>query len=739
MSMTLLLSMIVPGVSAAGANVWFTVDKTSAVLGDSITVVLKNNEMNVDTFTCGILFNKDQLECKSIVSADPDYPDDFALTLAAGGKNPYVTLTASTVEDANSVGSVGFGVAQTESKAFSAGEIAVIVFEAKEGFTGRTEFSLYESSGGTDGYHGEKISTRTVWIEKPAAAPNIDYTVNKRTAVYGDDIIVTLRSDKMNVDTFTGGLSFDKEKLECKSITSPDPENPDDFVLTLADGGKNPYVPLAVSSVEGANETGHIGFGAAHSSGRTFSAGEIAVIVFAVREDAVGAAELSLYESSGGLDGYTSDRFDITRVSIEKIPETANVQYSVSRNTISSWDTVTVILSNKGMIVDTFACGIEFDPTVLECTSIVSSDPDYPDDFCLVLADGGKNPYVTLMASDVETANANGTVGFGAAHTENREFAAGEIASITFKLKAGASGKTVLSLYESSGGTNGFIGEDLDKVTVTVVEHAHTWNDATCIVPKTCAVCGETEGSALGHKWQNATCTAPKTCSTCGETEGSALGHKWQNATCTAPKTCSTCGETEGSALGHKWQNATCTAPKTCSTCGETDGAALGHKWQGNTCTSCGADKFSNTVSGTVTSFLEETGAVTLQLVPAGEKNPIAEQILTGNSASYVFENVPVGEYTLTVSKKNHGVLSQKIIVSGNMTLNLKICPVGDVSGDGRIRIIDVSMLYSSFRGLSSLSEYALTCGDVSGDGRIRIIDVSMLYSHFRGLHSFWT
>ena len=76
--------------------------------------------------------------------------------------------------------------------------------------------------------------------------------------------------------------------------------------------------------------------------------------------------------------------------------------------------------------------------------------------------------------------------------------------------------------------------------------HEHIWVEATCTEPKTCSVCGETEGEALGHTWAEATCAAPKTCSVCGETEGEALGHTWVEATYEAPKTCSVCGETEG-------------------------------------------------------------------------------------------------------------------------------------------------------------------------------------------------
>lgn len=81
----------------------------------------------------------------------------------------------------------------------------------------------------------------------------------------------------------------------------------------------------------------------------------------------------------------------------------------------------------------------------------------------------------------------------------------------------------------------------------------HEWTDASCKAPKHCALCGETEGTALGHYYQSATCEAPKTCTRCGETEGAPLGHnpgEWeysvniQTLVKSASKTCLTCGET---------------------------------------------------------------------------------------------------------------------------------------------------------------------------------------------------
>ena len=122
-----------------------------------------------------------------------------------------------------------------------------------------------------------------------------------------------------------------------------------------------------------------------------------------------------------------------------------------------------------------------------------------------------------------------------------------------------------------------------------------TWNNADCVNPKTCADCGETEGTPLGHSWLAADCDSPKTCENCSATEGAALGHTWTVATCTTPKTCQVCGTTEGAALGHAWVDATCTTPKTCEVCGTTEGEALPHTWTEATteapmtCTVCGA------------------------------------------------------------------------------------------------------------------------------------------------------
>ena len=71
-----------------------------------------------------------------------------------------------------------------------------------------------------------------------------------------------------------------------------------------------------------------------------------------------------------------------------------------------------------------------------------------------------------------------------------------------------------------------YIISELNYVTGTYEEPVgcpHDWILATCTNPKTCSICGQTEGEPLGHTWEEATKYTPKTCSTCGQKEGNLL------------------------------------------------------------------------------------------------------------------------------------------------------------------------------------------------------------------------
>lgn len=100
----------------------------------------------------------------------------------------------------------------------------------------------------------------------------------------------------------------------------------------------------------------------------------------------------------------------------------------------------------------------------------------------------------------------------------------------------------------------------------------HEWAEASCLTPKTCTLCEQTEGEATGHAWQPADCINPETCSHCGEQRGAALGHEWQAATCENDEVCTLCQEVNTLAFGHSfgtWEGSDEAFMHICQTCGK--------------------------------------------------------------------------------------------------------------------------------------------------------------------------
>lgn len=126
--------------------------------------------------------------------------------------------------------------------------------------------------------------------------------------------------------------------------------------------------------------------------------------------------------------------------------------------------------------------------------------------------------------------------------------------------------------------------------------------------------------AAKGHTWVNATCTAPKTCSVCGATEGLALGHSFtnyksdNNATCTADGTktakCDRCDVTNtvadvGSALGHNYVKTVVPPTET------------SHGYTRHTCSRCGHYYDDENSYTYLVRWYNEDGSVLLETDPS--------------------------------------------------------------------------------------------------------------------------
>ena len=133
--------------------------------------------------------------------------------------------------------------------------------------------------------------------------------------------------------------------------------------------------------------------------------------------------------------------------------------------------------------------------------------------------------------------------------------------------------------------------------------HSHSYGEWTTTKAPSCSQdgeqvrycsCGEIQTRpimATDHKWTEATCDAPKTCTICGKTDGSPCEHDFgfwlviEPTGCmdgTRSRGCYNCNFEEYYVIetsGHQWKDATCTSPKTCSVCGRIDGEAKGHNF----------------------------------------------------------------------------------------------------------------------------------------------------------------
>ncbi len=142
------------------------------------------------------------------------------------------------------------------------------------------------------------------------------------------------------------------------------------------------------------------------------------------------------------------------------------------------------------------------------------------------------------------------------------------------------------------------------------------------------------------------------------------------------------------------------------------------------------------TVTGNITSYGNSGDSVTIKLFDAGE-NVIASCVTTNDTYSL---NATSGNYTLVVSKANHVTRKYEINVGTTaISQDVKICLLGDVTGDGNVNTRDWNRVYAHVNETSLLSDYALKCGDVIGnDGKVTSRDWNRLYAHINETNLLW-
>ena len=153
--------------------------------------------------------------------------------------------------------------------------------------------------------------------------------------------------------------------------------------------------------------------------------------------------------------------------------------------------------------------------------------------------------------------------------------------------------------------------------------------------------------------------------------------------------------------------------------------------------------KNSSDISGKVISYdIGKSDAVTIRLLNSTGTSEVRKvQCKAGTSAQMAYEmkDVQAGSYILEVSKEGHVTRTCEVTVGENsVTQDVKICLLGDVTGDGKVNTRDLNRLYAHVNGTNLLTGYEFVCGDVTGDGKINTRDLNRLYAHISETNLLW-
>ncbi|MBQ6413811.1 MAG: carboxypeptidase regulatory-like domain-containing protein [Ruminococcus sp.] len=154
------------------------------------------------------------------------------------------------------------------------------------------------------------------------------------------------------------------------------------------------------------------------------------------------------------------------------------------------------------------------------------------------------------------------------------------------------------------------------------------------------------------------------------------------------------------------------------------------------------------TLSGTATSYKTNDGVDDVTLTLTGSDNNYTDTATVTAAykgvkadTAYSFANVPAGNYVLSVAKGNHVTREYTVEVSADTTQDVKICPIGDADGNGRVNAADSKAVFKHANEEATIDdEYMLKCSDVSKPlNRVNSVDSKAIFQHANEVVSLWT
>ena len=113
-----------------------------------------------------------------------------------------------------------------------------------------------------------------------------------------------------------------------------------------------------------------------------------------------------------------------------------------------------------------------------------------------------------------------------------------------------------------------------------------------------------------------------------------------------------------------------------------------------------------------------------------GADGSVTEAVTDGSGFT---AEIPEGEYTLIGEKDGYVPREYKLSTAEAATVELHIW--GDVNGDNRLNVTDVSLAAAHVKSIRALTdEYDKKVTDVNGDGKLNVTDLSKIAAAVKGI-----
>ena len=132
-------------------------------------------------------------------------------------------------------------------------------------------------------------------------------------------------------------------------------------------------------------------------------------------------------------------------------------------------------------------------------------------------------------------------------------------------------------------------------------------------------------------------------------------------------------------------------------------------------------------VSGKITSYIDETQDIKIELIQSGTNTVINSVTLEGNATSYNLNGVVLGDYILRVTQGS--TVNEYEISIGNeeVVQDVELFVLGDVNGDGKASPYDALLINKMFEEMKTPTEEQLAAGDIDGNGMLTPYDALMI------------